>query len=100
MTSQLSSLLFVVVMLAIFWFFAIRPQQQRVKQQAAMLAQLKPGDEVITAGGIYATILTVGDRVRIRIADGSEMEIVKEAVASLAEPKGSEQDPERPDSLA
>ena len=59
------NLILIVAMMAAFWFLLIRPQQQRQKKQAAMLAGLKPGSEIVTIGGIYGTIVEVGDRVRL-----------------------------------
>ena len=48
-----------------------------------MLALLEPGDEIVTAGGIYGTSSTVGERVRMRVADGSELEIAPAAIGQV-----------------
>ena len=42
-----------VGLLAIFYFFMIRPQQKRQKEQRNFIAAIKKGDEVVTAGGIH-----------------------------------------------
>ncbi|HSK47817.1 MAG TPA: preprotein translocase subunit YajC [Coriobacteriia bacterium] len=83
MGAQFSNIVFIVLLVAVFWFVAIRPQQQRQKQQRAMLSALAPGDEIITAGGIYATVVAAGERVRIRVADGTEFEISPAAVGQV-----------------
>lgn len=83
MGAQFSNVVFIVLLVAVFWFVAIRPQQQRQKQQRAMLSALAPGDEIITAGGIYATVVAAGERVRIRVADGTEFEISPAAVGQV-----------------
>ena len=79
-----SQLVFLVAAVAMFWFLVIRPQQKRAKQQAAMLSALEPGVEIVTIGGIFGTIVKVGEeRLRIRVADGSEIEISRRAVGSV-----------------
>ncbi len=86
------NLILIVAMMAAFWFLLIRPQQQRQKKQAAMLAGLKPGSEIVTIGGIYGTIVEVGERVRLRVADGSEIEIAPQAVSQVLESEVSSRD--------
>ncbi|MDQ6910870.1 MAG: preprotein translocase subunit YajC, partial [Actinomycetota bacterium] len=43
------------------WLLLIRPQQRRVRQHQAVVAAIKPGDEVITAGGLHGTVTDVED---------------------------------------
>ena len=75
-----------------FYVLIIRPQQKRTKQQAEMLTTLVPGVEIVTIGGIFATIVEVsGERLRIRVADGSELEITRRAVGSVV-PVGDDAD--------
>ena len=83
MSTQLSNLVFIGAMVAIFYFLLIRPQQRRAKQQQQMLASLTPGADIVTIGGIHATVVDVGERVRIRVLDGTELEIAKAAVARV-----------------
>jgi len=67
-----------------FYVLIIRPQQKRAKQQTSMLNTLEPGVEIVTIGGIYGTIVEAGaERLRIRVADGSEFEIARRAVGSI-----------------
>jgi len=81
-----------------FYVLIIRPQQKRAKQQASMLSALEPGVEIVTIGGIYGTIVEVGEeRLLIRVADGSEFEIARRAVGSVM-PEADDSDDEVLDS--
>jgi len=79
-----------LLLIAVFYFALIRPQQTKAKKHAELLKSIKPGDEVITSGGIFGKVLTVKDRtVTIRSAD-SKLEISKSAVAEITDRGGSE----------
>ncbi len=67
----------------IFWFLMIRPQQQRAKAHRAMIAAVKKGDTVLTAGGIVGKVTKVdGDTVEVEIATGVKVKVV---VATLTD---------------
>jgi preprotein translocase subunit YajC len=51
----------IVAMIAIMYFFMIRPEQKRRKEMQAFRDGLKSGDKVITAGGIYAVVKKIED---------------------------------------
>ena len=90
---QGSSFIFIVAILAVFYFLIIRPQQQRQKAHAELVSRLEPGAEILTIGGLYGTIAAIdGDRVRIVVADGSEMEFARNAIAQLIEPSAEDTD--------
>jgi preprotein translocase subunit YajC len=73
-----------VIMLGIFYFLLIAPMRKRQKQQEQMIAALKPGDRVITAGGICGTIVGIkDDRITLRIADQVKIDITKSSVSAL-----------------
>ena len=79
LTQLLIPLLFIVAM----WFLIIAPQRKRQKVHAAMLASLKSGDQVITNGGIYGSVTSVkDDRLVIRIAENTKIELSKNFVSS------------------
>jgi preprotein translocase subunit YajC len=82
---------FLFVLLAMFAFFyllLIRPQRQQQRRQADMINALKPGDEVITAGGIYGDVTDVqDDRVSLEIAEDVEIEVAKRAIATVVPPE-------------
>ena len=78
-----------IVFIAIFYFFMIRPQMKRQKEHRSLLAQLGKGDEIVTTGGIYGVIESVGEtNVDVRVAEGVVMKFQKQSVANVL-PKGS-----------
>jgi preprotein translocase subunit YajC len=84
---------FVLAMLGIFYFLMIRPQRQQQKRHEAMLSTLKPGDEVITAGGIYGEVKRLDpDRVALEIDDDVEIVVAKRAIASVVPPEELEEE--------
>ena len=84
------SFLPLILIFVVFYFLLIRPQQkkQRLAQQEreAMLKALKPGDKVVTSGGIYGTIVAVREKdetVQLRIAQSVSVEAERGAIARL-----------------
>jgi preprotein translocase subunit YajC len=77
--------LFPVLMIGAFYFLLIAPQRKKQKEHEKMMAALKPGDEVITAGGIYGVIASVkDDRFVIRIGDNNaKIEVGKGFISAL-----------------
>ena len=84
-----SGFLFVlVIMFALMYLLLIRPQRQQQRRHAAMIEALKPGDEVITTGGLYGDVVSVEeDRVVVEIAEDVEVEVVKRAIATVVPPE-------------
>lgn len=84
----MESLLPLLLLGAIMWLLLIRPQQQRVRKQQALLEALEVGDQVITAGGMIGRIRALrGDRVEIELAPGVVTEFLRGAVSQrLVEP--------------
>jgi preprotein translocase subunit YajC len=77
-------ILFALVGLMMY-FMLFRPQQQRAKQQAKLLAALKSGDKVATSSGIVGIVITVKDKtVSLRSAD-AKMEVTKSSVTEILE---------------
>lgn len=93
MNPQTTQLFFIIAMVAVFYFLVLRPQQKRVAQQRAMIAAIEVGDEIVTVGGIFATVVETGERLRVRVADGSEFELAPQAVGNVI---GSGDDAEGP----
>ena len=68
------------------WFLIIGPQRKRQKEHEKMLSELKSGDEVVTSGGIFATVTNVKeDRLVVRIADNTKVELAKNFVSKKIE---------------
>ncbi len=70
-----------MLIVGIFYFMMIRPQQRKEKGRRAMIDNVKSGDRVIFSGGIVGTVTNVKDRVLVvRVADRVKMEILRGAV--------------------
>jgi len=80
-----TNLLFFGALFAIMYFVLIRPQQKQAKEQQAMLAALKKGDDVVTQAGILGKIFAVEDKtVMLEIASGVKVRILKSAISQRA----------------
>jgi preprotein translocase subunit YajC len=79
-----AGLLILVGMFVLFWMLLIRPQRRRQRAQEEMVAGLRIGDEIVTAGGIYGEITALADdEVQVEIADGVEIRVARRAVAGV-----------------
>jgi preprotein translocase subunit YajC len=77
-----------VLMVVVFYVIGIRPQQKKAKEHAKLLKALKPGDKILTTGGIVGVVITVKEKTAsIRSAD-AKMEILKSAVSEITERSG------------
>jgi preprotein translocase subunit YajC len=76
------NLLFIVGMVAVFYFFMIRPQQKKQKEQKTFLENLKRGDKVVTIGGMHVSILSLEGNTILAEADhGVKLKFEKTAVS-------------------
>jgi preprotein translocase subunit YajC len=74
--------LYFAVIAALFFILIVRPQRRQSAARRALIAALSVGDEVITAGGIYGTIIAIDDDVlTVEVAPGIELRIAREAIA-------------------
>ena len=75
----------ILLMFVIFYLLLLRPQQQKVKQHREMVANLRRGDTVVTAGGIVGTVTKVRDdnEIEVEIADNTRVRVVKGTVAEV-----------------
>ena len=81
-------LLPLVLLLGIMYFFLIRPQQQRVKAQRALVQSLEVGDEVATIGGMLGRILTIDDETAtIETTPGTILRFRRTAIAGKVGPE-------------
>jgi preprotein translocase subunit YajC len=82
--SSLMQLAPLVLMFAAMYFLLIAPQRKKQKAHEKMLTELKAGDEVVTAGGIYGTITSVKeDRFVVRISDTHKVEVGKGFISTV-----------------
>ena len=77
-----------VLVVVVFYMIGIRPQQKKAKEHAALLKALKPGDKIVTTGGIVSVVITVKEKtLSVRSAD-AKFEILKSAVSEITERSG------------
>ena len=75
-------IVFLVLIIGVFYFILIRPQQKRQKEHRQLMEELKRGDKVITAGGIYGQIDTVSDEnVVIKVESGATIRVARNSVS-------------------
>ena len=77
-----------ILIFGIFYFLVIRPQQRRQRQAALerenLLSAIKPGDKIITNGGIYGRIVRVyDDKVELSISKGVSIEMLKSSIYAM-----------------
>ena len=79
-----------VFLFVVFYFLILRPQQKKQKEHAEMLTKLDKNDEVITGGGVHATVVSVGEKTLIlRIADNVKIEIEKSSIQTVKKSRAS-----------
>ena len=97
--SMLPSLLMIVVMIAVFYFILIRPENKRKKQAEEMRNSLKVGDDITTIGGITGTICAVKEKTLVieTGADRVRIEFAKWAISSKGTQTTEDAVPEKAD---
>ena len=86
---QWFSMGFLVLLFAVFYFIAIRPQRKRQKEHADMVGNLQKGDEVVTNSGILGKVIRIeDDYVLLQVAPNVELKFQKMAVHAVL-PKGT-----------
>ncbi|MFQ6122164.1 MAG: preprotein translocase subunit YajC [Dehalococcoidales bacterium] len=79
-------IILLLLMVAIFYVLLIRPQRKRQKQHDELVQELRKGDNVITAGGIYGVIESISDEsVVLKVESGATIRIAKGSVISRRE---------------
>ena len=83
--ATLQFVLMMGVMVVMFYFVLIRPQQKKAKEHAELLKNVKSGDRILTSSGIVGIVISVKEKtVSIRSAD-SKLEITKAAITEITE---------------
>jgi preprotein translocase subunit YajC len=73
-----------ILLIVGFYFLLIRPQRNRQRQQQALVASLEVGDEVMTNGGIFGTIVDIDDDegiVIVEIAPGTRIRMLRQGIS-------------------
>ena len=80
----LVSFLPLILIVGIFYFLLIRPQQKKQKDHRSMLEAVRKGDKVITNGGIYGLVEQVGEKtITIKISDNTKVKFGKSYIAAV-----------------
>jgi preprotein translocase subunit YajC len=80
-TNLLSLLIFVILIFGGMYFLLIRPQRRRMKEQKKIVEELRRGDKVITAGGIYGVVERVSEEtVDLKVESGTIIRFVRAAI--------------------
>ncbi len=83
-SQMVGSIVWLVVLFALMYFLLIRPQQKEQKERAEMIRSLKPGDKVVTMGGLVGVVTKVEDlSVKVRVAEKVEVDVLKTGVARV-----------------
>jgi preprotein translocase subunit YajC len=76
------------LLVVVFYFAIIRPQQKKAKEHAALLKAVRAGDKIVTSSGIVAVVVTVKEKtLMVRSAD-AKFEITKSAIAEITDRSG------------
>ena len=82
--STLAMLGWCAVVFATMYFLMIRPNKKRMEEYKKMLSELKVGNKIVFAGGIYGVVRSIGEEsLKVEIADGVIVEVPKSAVANI-----------------
>lgn len=82
--SLISTLVMFGLIIAIFYFLILRPQQKRQKDRQKMLDAVKKGDKVVTAGGMHGTVAGLDDKtVLLQVSDNVKMKFDRSAIGNI-----------------
>lgn len=83
----MGGLIFLVLMVAAGWLLLVRPQQQRLRAQRALISSLSVGQQVVTAGGMVGTIVRLDERdVGLEVAPGVVLTFLRPAISRQLNP--------------
>jgi preprotein translocase subunit YajC len=82
--SLMSTLVMFALIIGIFYFLILRPQQKRQKERQKLLEAVKKGDKVITAAGLHGTVAGLDEKtVLLQVADNVKMKFERSSIASI-----------------
>lgn len=82
--SMLGGFMPLILIFVFFYLFLLRPQQKKAKEHQQLLNALKKGDEIVTAGGIYGTVVSVKENViEIKIANNVNIKVAKPSISHV-----------------
>jgi len=86
-----SFLIVMVMLLVVMYVMMIRPQRKRQHDARALISSAGVGDDILTNGGIYGTIVQIeGDDVVVEIADGVKVHMTRQGITAVLPPESDE----------
>jgi len=83
-SSLISTLVMFALIIGIFYFLILRPQQKRQKDRQKLLDSVKKGDKVVTAGGLHGTVAGLDEKtVLLQVADNVKLKYERSAIGSI-----------------
>ena len=87
--NPMSSIIFMLAILVVFYFFLVRPQQKKAKAHRQLIDSIQKGDEVVTVGGILGRVSQLHETViELAIAENVHVKVQRSSIVSVM-PKGS-----------
>jgi preprotein translocase subunit YajC len=82
--SLISTLVMFTLIIAIFYFMILRPQQKRQKERQKMLDAVKKGDKVVTAGGLHGVVAGIDEKtLLVQVAENVKLKFDRTAVTAV-----------------
>ncbi len=81
--SSYTTIIFFLLFFVILYFFMIRPQSKKAKEQKNFVNEIKPGDKVVTIGGVHGKVLKVEDDTYLIEVDNNVKLRIEKAVISM-----------------
>lgn len=81
--SPVTSIVFLLLIFAVFWFFMIRPQMKKQKDQQKFREAIGKGDKIITIGGVHGKIIEVQDTTFIIEGEGGHRQKIEKSAVSM-----------------
>jgi preprotein translocase subunit YajC len=73
-----------ILIIVIFYFLILKPQQKRQKERAKLLESIKRGDKIITAGGVHGTIEAIEDKtILVKISENVKVKMERTAITTI-----------------
>lgn len=80
--SNWTSMIFMVAIIGVFYFFMIRPQQKKAKDQKKFIDEIKKGEDVVTIAGIYGRVAEIeGDTIILEVERGGRIKMLKSGIS-------------------
>jgi preprotein translocase subunit YajC len=81
---QYSTLIFIALLVAAFYFLILRPQRKRQQALQQTMSAISPGSRVLLGSGLFGTVISVGPRqVVLEISPGAELTVLKQAITKI-----------------